>query len=255
MQTKLEKNIGGYAGEKIDVRKLLADLDTVAHEQGWTKHVFHKNPEFEFPAYVRKGAPSAPKVFISAGIHGDEPAPPLAALELMKMKDLDENLNIWMCPCLNPSGLLRGTRENEKGVDLNRDYREPQTDEVRAHIAWLESVPAFDLTLSLHEDWESEGFYILMPEKVLHAEKIIDAVKKVFPIDQRSVIEGFAAHNGMVSPVARVSEIKQWPEAFYLAVYKKGEHYTLETSSDFPLHARVTALVEGSRAACETLSL
>jgi len=67
---------------------------------------------------------------------------------------------IFLLPCLNPTGCARNRRENVEGVDLNRDYREPRTAEVRAHIAWLRRRPRFDLSLLLHEDWEAHGFYV-----------------------------------------------------------------------------------------------
>ena len=33
------------------------------------------------------------------------------------------DVNLWMVPCLNPGGFEKSTRENEDGVDLNRDYK------------------------------------------------------------------------------------------------------------------------------------
>ena len=32
--------------------------------------------------------------------------------------------------------------------------------EIRAHAAWLRNQPNFDVTLCIHEDWESKGFYL-----------------------------------------------------------------------------------------------
>jgi murein tripeptide amidase MpaA len=61
---------------------------------------------------------------------------------------------VWfLCPLLNPVGLAHGTRENAGGLDLNRDYLHPASTEVRAHTAWLQRQPRFDLALILHEDW------------------------------------------------------------------------------------------------------
>ena len=115
------------------------------------------------PAFLayRRGTPSARiRVYISAGIHGDEPAGPLAALQLLQEDCWPGDAALWMCPCLNPTGFPLNRRENAQGIDLNRDYRHLETAEVRAHIDWLQRQPSFDLTLCLHEDWESHGFYI-----------------------------------------------------------------------------------------------
>ena len=56
-----------------------------------------------------------------------------------------DDAEIWLCPCLNPTGFPRNTRENAGGVDLNRDYKHRRSAEVRAHIAWLQRQPNFDL--------------------------------------------------------------------------------------------------------------
>ncbi len=100
------------------------------------------------------------RVYISTGIHGDEPAGPLAALQLLQEDCWPKDAALWMCPCLNPTGFPLNRRENAQGIDLNRDYRHLETAEVQAHTSWLQRQPAFDLTLCLHEDWESRGFYI-----------------------------------------------------------------------------------------------
>jgi hypothetical protein len=45
----------------------------------------------------------------------------------------------------------------------------------------------------------------------------------------------------------------QWPEAFYLITHKSRLSYTLEAPSDYPLPARVAALVAAVRAVLESL--
>ncbi len=114
-------------------------------------------------------------------MHGDEPAGPLAVLRLLQEDDWPGDAAIWLCPCLNPTGFPLNRRENASGIDLNRDYRHLQSAEVRAHVAWLERQPRFDLALCLHEDWESNGFYLyeLNPEnRPSFAEKILEAAAK-----------------------------------------------------------------------------
>ena len=144
------------------------------------------------------------RIYISAGIHGDEPAGPLAALQLIQENRWPENAEIILLPCLNPIGFTLNRRENADGIDLNRDYRNPKSAEARAHIAWLERQPRFDLYLCLHEDWESHGFYLYEQNpdgKISLAEKMIEAVKKVCPVDLSENIEGRPAHGGIIRPV------------------------------------------------------
>ena len=253
---KLGKNLGRYFGEKIDIRAVLRDVETAAQQHGWTSEIFHESGEFKWFALHRKPEPATLNqqlsIYISAGIHGDEPAGPLAALRLLQENNWPPDAEIFFLPCLNPVGFTLNKRENAEGIDLNRDYRNPKSAEVRAHIAWLERQPKFDLYLCLHEDWESHGFYLYEQNpdaKISLAEKIIAAVEKVCPIDLSEIIEDRPAQNGIVRPNISPQERPLWPEALYLITQKSRQGYTLEAPSDFPLTSRVTALVTALNAA------
>jgi predicted deacylase len=248
---KLGKNHGGYHGERIDIRAALDDLLTAAEQHGWTTEVFHEQGEFNWFALHRapisfRPPNSALRIYISAGIHGDEPAGPLAALKLIQENRWPNDAEIFLLPCLNPAGFARNSREGENGVDLNRDYRQPRCASTRAHIAWLEHQPLFDFYLCLHEDWESQGFYLYEQNpdgKPSLAERIIAAVQTVCPIDRSEIIEGRAASDGIIHPKINPAERPDWPEAVYLITQKARQGYTLEAPSDFPLATRVNALV------------
>jgi len=253
---KLGKNHGGYHGETIDIRAVLRDIETAARKFGWAQEIFHEQAGFPWLAFHRapRLAPKAPRLYLSAGIHGDEPAGPLAALRLLQENRWPENAEIFLLPCQNPAGFTLNQRGNAAGLDLNRDYRQPQAAETRAHIAWLERQPPFDLYLCLHEDWESHGFYLYEQnpdDKPSLAETLVAAVKKVCPIDLSESIEGRAAQGGIVRPNISPPERPDWPEAFYLITRKARQGYTLEAPSDFPLATRVNALVAAVRAALD----
>ena len=249
---RLGKNHGGYHGETIDIRAVLSAVETAAHVSGWSSEVFHQTPEFKWFAFHRQThSPQAPRVYISTGIHGDEPAGPMAALRLLRENRWPENLDICLCPCLNPTGFALNRRENHGGVDLNRDYRHFKSDEVRAHVKWLERQAEFALTLCLHEDWESHGFYVyeLNPERRPSlAETIVSAVAEVCPIDMSPMIEGREAKGGIINPNLDPNSRPEWPEAFWLIQHKTRQSYTMEAPSDFPLQTRVNALVAGVNA-------
>ena len=246
-----------YHGETIDIRATLREIEIAAQAHGWHSELFHEADGFKFIALRRAAislrAPrSALRIYISAGIHGDEPAGPLAALKLIQENSWPENVEIFLLPCLNPAGFTLNRREDAAGIDLNRDYRNLQTAGVRAHIAWLERQPRFDLCLCLHEDWESRGFYLYEQNpdnQPSRAENIIAEVRKICPKDESEIIEGRAAKGGIIRPNIRPQERPDWPEAFYLIMNKSRQGCTLEAPSDFPLPLRVNALVAGVNAA------
>jgi hypothetical protein len=215
------------------------------------------------PAFVREVAPgqgngvSARRLYISAGIHGDEPASPLAALALLRQNEWPDHLSIHFCPCLNPDGFDLNTRENPSGIDLNRQYRTPRAGETIAHIHWLKRQPRFDLALCLHEDWESSGFYVyeLNPDNQPSiAPTIIEAAERVCPVERSDIIEGWPANGGIIRPGANPEARPDWPEAFYLVMNKTRMSYTLESPSDYPPPVRTGVLVEAARAAAFALA-
>jgi protein MpaA len=248
---RLGQNHGAYHGERIDIRGVLRDITAAARSHGWTRDVFHQTESLEWfalhraPLAIRNLRPSI-RLYLSTGIHGDEPAGPLAVLRLLRENRWPANVEVFLVPCLNPAGFLTNRRENPQGFDLNRDYLHPQSDEIRAHVRWLEQQPAFDRCLCLHEDWESHGFYLyeLNPDnRPSFADAIIQRVAPVCPIDRSDIIEGRAAEGGIIRPNLDPSLRPQWPESFWLITHKTRQSCTLEAPSDFPLNTRVNALV------------
>lgn len=253
---RLGRNQDGYHGERIDIEAVLRDDLAAALRHGWTVERLSARPGVELLALRRTPPQPRRRLYLSTGIHGDEPAGPLAVRQLLQDNPWPPDLALWLCPCLNPTGFPLNRRENAQGIDLNRQYHQPQADEVLAHVAWLQQQPAFDLALCLHEDWEAHGFYLyeLNPDGApSHAEDIIRRVAAVCPIDPSEVIDGRPAAGGIIRPSADPLSRPQWPEAFYLVQRKTRHSYTLEAPSDFPLNVRVVALVTAVRTVLEAL--
>lgn len=276
MSQRLGRNQGAYHGETIPIAEVMRDALAAAHADGWRLKTLTAAPGIDLhtlhrPAVGRgsvKPGPASPntdrgslaaprRIYLSAGIHGDEPAGPLAIRQLLQDKSLPIDADLWVCPCLNPTGFLRNTRANAAGVDLNRDYRHLQSPEVRAHIEWLRHQPNFDLCFCLHEDWEAHGFYVyeLNPDaRPSLAPAMLEAVARVSPLDLSPEIEGRPAQGGLINPSLDPNSRPQWPEAFHLLQHKTRLSYTLEAASDFPLALRVDALVVAVRAALEAFA-
>lgn len=249
---RLGKNHDGYHGERIDPDAVQAACRAAATRHGWEAGALP--PEnLARSAFTRlTGGTGVPRIYLSTGTHGDEPAGPLAALRLLE-ENAWPDADLWLLPCLNPDALRANTRGNAAGIDVNRDYRHPQTAEACGHIAWLHRQPRFDLTLLLHEDWESHGFYCyeLNPSGLPSlAPAMISAVRPICPIDDSTVIDGRPiSEPGIIRPNIRPEDRPDWPEALWLGAHKTPLSYTLEAPSDWPLEIRVRVLITAVRAA------
>ncbi len=234
-----------------------AEFATEAESCGFTREVLLDTEDGAVTAWERAG--DGPLVYISAGIHGDEPAGPLALLETMETGWFPGNHHWLVCPALNPGGLALGTRENRQGRDLNRDYLLRQSLEIASHARWLSRKPVPSLFISLHEDWESEGFYFyeinLSCDETDRSARILDAVAPYFPPEPGPEIDGHQVRApGWIHHCAEADLRDSWPEAIWLA--KKGcpLSFTFETPSRALLSDRVNAHIAGIRGVLKTLS-
>jgi len=251
----MHSDSAGYRGETINIDEVLAGCLDAARRHGWEVDFFSP---CALPVLRRSVAQSPRHLYLSAGIHGDEPAGPLAIQRLLQLNPWPDPIEIWLFPCLNPTGFPLNTRENRERIDLNRDYLNPRTQEIQAHVAWLESGPFFDMTFCLHEDWEAHGFYLyeLNPDRQPSlAERMVSDVRAVCPVDPSPTIDGRPAQNGIIRPEVNTAARPDWPEAFYLIEHKTRLSYTLEAPSGFPMERRVSALVAAVQSALRHLVL
>lgn len=241
----LGRNRGGYFGEAIDIADVARRGLAAAERHGWEIDRLASEGGPEVLALRRRSGGGRRRIYVSTGIHGDEPAGPLAVLDRLEADRWPTDADLWVCPCLNPTGFPLNRRESASGHDLNRDYRHLETAEVRSHVAWLQHQPRFDFAVCLHEDWEAKGFYLyeLNPDGLAsQAEALIDRVSGVCPIDPSPWIDDREARGGIIRPMADLAGRPKWPEAFYLFQQKTRHSYTLEAPSDFELAVRVRAL-------------
>lgn len=227
-----------------------------AESAGFSATILLEFPEGPLIAWERPG--NGKRVYLSAGIHGDEPAGPLALLELLRGGFFTADLHWSICPTLNPTGLAAGTRENAEAVDLNRDYWLRGTREIVAHAAWLDAMSVPDLFISLHEDWETTGFYFyeinLGEDRPQRAHRILEDAGVWFPPEPGPEIDGHDIREpGWIYHAAEPDLPEGWPEAIYLAKMGCPISFTFETPSRAPLHERVAAHAAAVRAACAGL--
>lgn len=145
------------------------------------------------------------KLGLFAGIHGDEPAGGWALLDfaaaLAAQPELGEGFEFIFYPCVNPTGLNRGTRFNAAGLDLNREFwRGSSQPEVRILEREL-SNEVFDGLIALHADDTSHGLYGYARGRLLAEELLrpaLAAAARIIPANHDPIIDGFRAEFGLI---------------------------------------------------------
>lgn len=233
-------------------RSFFAEFGREARRHGFAGVGLLETEAGPLEVWERPGA--GPVVYVSSGIHGDEPAGPLAMLEWMRSGGFGGDFHWRLAPVLNPDGVVKGTRGNAAGMDLNRDYLQRTSREVAAHAAWLEAGPLPGLFVSLHEDWESAGFYLyeinLLEDRPERTRSILGAVRPWLEIETGPEIDGHEAREaGWIYHAAEADVPEGWPEAIFMAKLGCPLSYTFESPSGVELSRRVAAQIAALRVA------
>lgn len=244
--------------QNFDIPDFFTTFSDLTHALGFERHLILDGEILPMTAFVRENSTSLPWMYISAGIHGDEPAGVLACHELLKSSPLD-NINLVIIPILNPWGCLNNVRENADGFDLNRDYATQLSEEVKAHVAWLKKFDKrFIQTIGLHEDSSARGFYVMeLLDQSLHsnAYDVVEAARKIIPYDTANRIDGIYAENGVIHQHRSSRLIFQdgLPEHFFLYDHYTSRAVITETPSTLSLEKRVAAQVAALRSSLSFL--
>lgn len=189
---------------------------------------------------------SSAGIYLSAGIHGDEPAACAGLLEWAEAhhRKLCE-LPVLILPCLNPWGLTHNQRSDSQGDDLNRMFHRKTTPAI-AGVLKTTAPHHFRTALMLHEDYDGEGTYLYEhATAVAFAEPLLHAADAVIARDPRTRIDGRPAQNGILRPKITPALLKKigHPEAVWM--YQRGcqNSITFETPSEFALERRIAAHV------------
>ena len=229
-----------------DYRDLVQRWRLVAKRAGLRLTPFAQAGDFKL-FYVKTPAlPPDAGVYISAGIHGDEPAT-TEGLITWAERHFDDlaNLPLLLFPCLNPWGLRLNVRLDQAGIDLNRTF---DRDDVPV-IAAMRSImrgQRFTVTLNLHEDYDAQGIYLYEVQEELPAwgETLLAAARGIIPIDPRAKIDTGRARNGVIRRRLDARHFKRLgglPEAVYLHRHHARHAITFETPSEYGLDQRVAA--------------
>lgn len=200
----------------------------------------------------------AASIYVSAGIHGDEPAGVECAIRLLELLADEQHNGItfpfdqynWIIsPCDNPYGYERNIRENAAGLDLNRMFENPNRSIETIFIA--ESLLQIEkhnntkvqLALDLHEDRDSNGFYLWerrTSTTLPIGNEVVHQVKHVCAINQQPEIENHRNENGVITLLDSVTT-KGWTRGRFLAEQIQTRCLILETPTTLKLETRINA--------------
>jgi protein MpaA len=163
---------------------------------------------YELPRYLfvgPKGGDTPIRVGIFAAIHGDEPEGTHAIVQFIKLLEAKPELAagyyLSFYPVCNPGGFEDDTRHTRSGKDLNREFWK-NTNEPEVRLLQAELVShSFHGIISLHTDDTSAGFYGVVRGATLTKhliEPALQAAEKLLSRDDRPIIDGFKARNGVI---------------------------------------------------------
>ena len=212
---------------------------------------------------------NAALIYVSAGIHGDEPAGVECALRLIELLADDTQhyshpfpfykYNWLISPCDNPYGYERDIRKNAECLDLNRMFETPNRCSETAFIAESLLLTQFqhaqkqtnhntigksgtiELALDLHEDTDSDGFYLWERRaSTCHpiGGSVVKNVERVCAINREPWIEEHRNENGMITLLDTVTT-KGWTRGRYLAEQIKTRCLILETPTQSEWETRI----------------
>jgi hypothetical protein len=230
-----------------DYPHLIERWRAVAARAGLVMRRFAKGPEFDLYCVRSRKLPRDGTIYISAGIHGDEPGATEALITWAEAHTrMLRSRPFLLVPCINPWGLLNNCRLDSRGRDLNRVFQ----DESVAEIVALKRIMGrrrFSLGLTLHEDYDGMGIYVYELEGATPywGEALLDVARPHVPADTREIIEGREAVGGLVRRALDMKLFEEMgvPEAVYLYLQGCPRVFTIETPSEYGLDRRVRAHV------------
>jgi len=189
-------------------------------------------------------------LYVSAGVHGDEPAGVWGLLEWAeKNVRMLSRRSVLVLPCFNPWGLVENRRSDPGGRDLNRLFNKTSPPLLKAWRKFV-GMRRFRLVINLHEDYDAQGIYLyeLGRPGCDFGGPILAKCQSIIPIQPGTEIDGspfksgvLVRKQGFANIVDKKLEGGGVPEAIYLRMNGAQVALTFETPSEFSLYQRVRA--------------
>ena len=238
-----------HGNPDINAKELLAKLKTTAAENDFTVDVFGNVEEYEMVMFKKINGEDKSNIYISAGMHGDEPAPVLAILEMIRNNSFNNDYNWYIFPLVSPIALNFGNRLTPNKKDPNREYKdEPKLKEVIYHTEFLKKMPKCSVCFFLHEDYDEEGFYMYSLPKENNEKRILDVIKNIGKISDKKTLDYFKRKSrGLIDgEKAFKKDILKYTETAYLKkLWPNSTMYIFETPEKISITTRIEMIRAG----------
>ena len=222
-----------------------------------------------YAALTRNYPGDLPRIVLSAGIHGEEPAGVYALLEFMN-RGIDRYLkhfSFLILPCLNPYGFTRGVRYGSHATDLNRSFDNgaglPEIAAVKDLLHQFSG--PYHLAVDLHEtdtymprgeafsvEDIPAGFYMYETTpsgRPVLGPAILKALSTAgYPITSRQSVYGAECRNGLIASISpdapaypTLPEFNRTLDWYMLKKSYTNHSITTETPTAWPLRRRIAA--------------
>jgi protein MpaA len=200
-----------------------------------------------YPVYGVSTAPAGtpPWGYISAGIHGDEPAGAWGLLEWAGRHAERLKRREWLLmPCLNPPGLVANSRLDSRGRDLNRSFHLGNIPLVRGWRKFVGDRRFPGPVIALHEDYDGDGIYVYyVGDNPAVARDGIAAAGRIIRPSMNPRVDRKWRQEGGIVRLPRVRRVPKGVEGGYLLLRHADSFTTFETPSEAALELRVRAHV------------
>jgi predicted deacylase len=220
-----------------------------------------------YAALTKNFRSNLPRILLTAGIHGEEPAGVYALLEFMDRGIVPylKHFSFLILPCLNPFGFVRGVRFGTGAGDLNRAFDNGSGHpEVAAVKELLRRFPGpYRLAIDCHEtniympksddrsvENHPAGFYLYETPRsgqpALGPEILREIRKSGHPVSRRNSIYGAKCRNGLIA--SKPPENPDYPVLpefngtldWHLLKNAHADHFiATETPTAWPLKRRI----------------
>jgi predicted deacylase len=192
------------------------------------------------------------RVLVTAGMHGDEIACPLAVYQLLE-KEIPfltkmHRIRVDFVPIINFNGLRLEKRNSREDIDMNRDFIHPNTVEIQKYKNYFftkMSSTLYDAAVTLHEDYDGTGFYTHYSyrNRKSWAEHLVKKMGVKHLLDRRYNIDGFRPNSSVIYHGISSKDILDGEQAWLLKSFSNCV-FTPETNMMLPLNTRINQHVE-----------